>query len=101
MVFHDIGNLTQCSIDARLILERHLRQIRRSGDWQNVADTQSLIRGIDPTASSRCRGFEIAQRRFPQGLSRALDDLVEISARNIQSLRINANLQLPVTQTPD
>ena len=48
MVLHDIGNLTQCSIDARVILKRHLRQIRRSDDRQNVADTQSSL-SADPS----------------------------------------------------
>ena len=99
MVFHHRGDVTQTLRFG--VVDRHLGQVFRRRDGQDVPDAEPLIRSLDPPAGTRGRRFQKAQRRRPQSVAGGFDDLHERHAFGSQLVRIHLHLQLPLTPAPD
>ncbi len=99
MVFHHRGHVSQSLRFG--VVDRHLGQVFRRRDGQDMSNAEPLIRGLDPPAGAGCRGLQEAQWRRPQGVASGFDDLHQRHAVISQLFRIHLHLQLPLTPAPD
>ncbi len=107
MIHDDVGDLTQRhgrttrrSDLALRILDRHLLQLIGRRDRLLVEDVESFVQGVDePTGAGR-RGLEEGERGDLQSVAGGPDDLVERDVRVVETLRVDQDLQLPVTEPP-
>ena len=83
------------------VLERHLRQVGRSGDRQDVLDAEPLVRGVDEPTGPGGGRLEETELGHCQGVARGVDDLVKRDTLGLQGLRVHLHLELLVPLAPD
>jgi hypothetical protein len=101
MVLHHRGHVAQPQGSGAGALHGHRGQVLGRGDGGDVLDPEPLVGGVDEAAGAWRRGFGEAERRHPQRVRGALDDLVERDPLASQPPRIDLDLELPLALTPD
>ena len=107
LVIHDdVGDVTERlrrttrSDLALRILDRHLLQLVGRRDRLLVEDVEPFVQGVDEPTGAGGRGLEEGERGDLQSVAGGPDDLVERDVRVAETLRIDKNLQLPVSEPP-
>ena len=101
MILLDIGDLAQRKAGAALILERHPGKVRGRDDWQNMPDTQPLVRRVDPTPGSDVGARGIFQQAHVERVGRGLHHVIEGHVVRGEPLGIDLHLQHFQALAPD
>ena len=96
-----LGDITKEHGLALVNVDRYFGQIGRFDDGQDVAESQSLIRGIDEPLGLELRVLRIGQRRELQGFADRLLDVIERNVVGAQLIRIDEHREQLDPLAPD